>query len=134
MGQTIVLPPVTEIGYKGIEVMGQLILPRGREGIVSSKLGNVKGHILYCSFEHGEPRLIMGEERIGAEFLELLPAPTTLVVMGKLTLEDDVTVGALREAVTEIILLGKLSVPPQLAAIAQVLAAQKVGEIVVQEE
>jgi len=134
MGQAIVMPPVSEVAFKRIDIMGQLILPEGSEGEISRKLGSVKGQIVYCSFEHGMPRVFFGDEEVGREFIELLDAPVAWVILGHLTLEPDVTADLLKAKVPQIVLCGKLPVPPALKTICQVLATDKTGEIHVIED
>jgi hypothetical protein len=71
----------------------------------------------------------MGEETIGREFLELLPAPRALVVMGQLTFGEDVTVDLLKAKIPEIVLMGTIRTPPALLPLVQVLTIEKMGEI-----
>ena len=63
MGQLVVLPPLEAIGFKQVRVMGQMILPRGSEAILSAKLGSLHGNIIYYPADKGAPRLFMGKEQ-----------------------------------------------------------------------
>ena len=128
-GCLLVLPPVEEIGFKQIVVNGVLALPRGSEGILSAKLGDVTGAVTFYPADQGTPRFITDNESIGREFLELLPEPTPFVVMGNLTVENDVTADLMRSKVSEIILYGNLRVPRPLYPLVQFLTKEKSGNI-----
>lgn len=127
MGQLFITTPCETVGYKEIRVIGQLIATRGSEAALMPKLTEVNGQALYLP---PNARLIMGDETFGREFLELLPQPAPLVVMGELRLEADVTVELVREKVPEIVLMGTLRAPRALVPLLQVLTTEKFGEIV----
>lgn len=129
-GQLFITTPVTSVGYQSIHVHGQLMAIRGSETALGAKLGNVTGNVLYLP---ANARNIFGSEEIGKDFLELLREPTALVVMGKLTFEDDVTVDLLRSKVLEIVLMGKIETPRSLYPLVQILAVEKMGNISVKE-
>jgi hypothetical protein len=133
-GCLLVLPPVNEIGFKGICVNGILAMPRGSEGMLSSKLGNVTGVVAFYPADKGTPRVIEGDESIGREFLELLPEATPLIVAGHLTLENDITAELLRSKVCEITLSGDLTTPRALLPLVQFLAAERSGSIQVADQ
>ena len=80
-----------------------------------------------------EARLIKlgftGKERVRAEFLELLPEAVAWVILGDLTIEDDVTADMIRAKVPEIVLTGTLTAPRGLIPTLQVLAVERTGEI-----
>jgi hypothetical protein len=126
IGQAFLKTPVTSVGYKAIRVHGQLIAIRGSEGALGAKISEMQGQTLYLP---ADSRTFMGDETIRAEFLELLPAPQCLVVMGKLTFEDDVTVELLKAKVPEIVLMGEIVAPSALIPLLQVLTVEKMGEI-----
>ena len=132
-GSLVVMPPLESIGFAEISVIGQLVLPRGTEGIMSTKLGSLKGQIVYCSLDNGPPRLFMGNESVGAEFLELLSDPVPWVITGELTIDDDVTPEMFRAKVPEIVLTGNLIAPKALVPTLQVLAAERTGVISAKE-
>ena len=128
IGQLFITSPVTSVGYKEISVHGQMFAIRGSESALGSKLGSVQGQTFYLP---AGARTLMGDESLGQEFLDLLPAPTAFVVMGTLTIEDDVTLELLKSKVTEFVLMGQIRVPKTLHALVQVLTVEKMGEIVV---
>lgn len=128
-GQFIVIPPVESIGFKDISVIGQLILPRGSEGILSSKLSDIIGQIFYISWDKGTPRFFLGNESIGTGFLELLAESVPWIIVGSVTIEDDVTVELLRSKVPEIVLIGSINAPKALVPLLQVLTTEKAGTI-----
>lgn len=125
-GQLFVTSVVQSVGYKGLYVVGQMFAPRGSESALLAKTIHIQGQIFYLP---ANPRIYMGEESIGAEFLELLPEPTPLVILGDLTIEKEVSVELLKSKVSEIVLMGQLHVSKALHALAQVLTKEKMGEI-----
>jgi hypothetical protein len=132
-GQFIVMPPVESVGFKDITVIGQLILPRGSEGIISSKLGEVIGQVFYVSWDKGTPRFFLGSDSIGKAFLELVES-VPWIIAGSVNIEDDVTVEMLRSKVPEIVLIGSLTAPRALLPILQVLTTEKAGSIDAKED
>ena len=125
-GQLFITTPVTNVGFKEIRVHGQVMAIRGSETPLGAKIGQITGQILYLP---AKTRTVMGEETIGKAFLELLPEPTALVVMGKLTFEDDVTAELLQSKILEIVLMGEIHTPAALLPLTQVLTIEKMGEI-----
>ena len=132
-GQLFVAPPLEEIGFKAIDLTGMMFVPRGSEGKLSSKLGNVTGQIIYYPTDKGTPRLFQGEETIGREFLELLPEPAVWIIVGQVTVDDDVSSDLIRSKVPEIVLRGKLCAPSALVPLLQALAVDKLGSVVAKE-
>ena len=132
-GQLLVTPPLASIGYKEISVMGQLILPRGSEAVIAGKLGTVMGQLCYYNADKGEPRQFSFNETVGRELLEMLE-PTTWIVMGNLTIEDDVTPELMRAKVPEIVLIGNIDAPRSLKTVLQLLTSLKMGEISIRDE
>ncbi len=126
VGQVFITSVVQSVGYKGIHLTGQLFATRGSEDALGSKLIHVNGQTFYLP---ADPRLFMGDESIGKEFLELLPEPAPLVIMGNLTIEADVTRDLMQSKINEIVLMGQLRVPKPLLPLAQVLTKEKMGEI-----
>jgi len=126
VGQTFISTPVRQVGYKDIRIVGQLFATRGSEGALSAKISNMTGQNFFLP---PDPRIFMGQETIGAEFLELLPKPTAIVIMGELTVEADVPRDLLMSKVEEIVLMGKINAPANLVPALQVLTKVKMGEI-----
>ncbi|HZO89718.1 MAG TPA: hypothetical protein VFB38_15420 [Chthonomonadaceae bacterium] len=125
VGQLFITTPVTQVGFKQVRVIGQMFAIRGSEGPLGAKL-QIQGQSIYLP---ADPRLFMGEERLGRQFLELLPKPTPIVIMGKLTFAEDVTVELLQQKVPEIVLMGQICAPEALIPILQVLTVEKMGAI-----
>ena len=128
-GQLFVTPPLESIGFKELRVTGQMFLPRGSERALTGKLRRLTGQILYYRSDAGMPRVFSDGEEIGREFLELLPEPAPFIIMGSVTMDDDISVELLRSKVVEITLAGKLHAPRHLLSILQILAVDKVGTI-----
>ena len=126
VGQIFITSVVQSVGYEGIHAVGQIFATRGSESALLAKLIHSNGQVFYLP---SNPRTVMGDESIGAEFLELLPEPTPFVIMGSLTIEKEVSVELLKSKISEIVLMGQLRVPKTLLALAQVLTKDKMGEI-----
>lgn len=132
-GQLFVTPPLESIGFREVRVTGQMFLPRGSERVLTGKLRRLTGQILYYRSDAGAPRIFSDGEEIGREFLELLPEPAPFIIMGNVSLDDDISVDLLRSKVVEITLAGKLQAPRHLLSMLQILAVDKVGTILAKE-
>lgn len=128
VGQTLIMNQVQSVGYQSLHVMGQLLAPRGSEAALAPKIAKLTGQVVYVTGLENA-RFILGKERIGKAFLEYLPRPTPLVVVGKLIFEEDTPADLLREKVPEIALIGKIQAPAALVPLLQVLTVEKQGEI-----
>ncbi len=128
VGQTLIMSPVQSVGYHSLHVMGQLLAPRGSEAALAPKIAKLSGQVVYIAGLENA-RFILGKESIGKAFLELLPRPTPLVVVGKLIFEEDTPADLLREKVPEIALTGKIQAPAALVPLLQVLTVEKQGRI-----
>jgi len=126
VGQTFITTPVRSVGYKELRFCGQLFATRGSEAALTPKIGQMTGQNFFLP---PDPRIIMGEETIGAEFLELLPKPTALVIMGEVTFDADVSKELLLAKIEEIVLMGEIQAPAHLIAALQVITKEKMGEI-----
>ena len=80
-------------------------------------------------YEGANPRVFNGDTSLGPDFLRLLDAPTALMVLGNLTVEDAVTEAALLEKITGITVLGDVIAPAGLIGAVQVLATDVFGNI-----
>lgn len=126
VGQVFITTPVQSVGYKEIQVFGQLFAPRGSEAALGAKIGQLNGQNFYLPTN---PRIFMGESEISAEFLQFLPERSAFVVMGALRFTDDVTVALVQEKISEIVLMGEIQAPKALVALLEVLTPEKMGEI-----
>lgn len=126
VGQTMITDTIQSVGYKEVRIVGQLLAPRDSQAVLSAKLTQLTGQVLYIP---SKSRLFMGNESINQEFLELLSEPTPIVVMGNLTLERDVTKDMLKTKIPEIVLMGNVSAPKELATLVNVITVEKMGKI-----
>lgn len=125
-GQLIITSAVTQVGFKNISVAGQIIAPRGSEGALTPKLGQVMGQTLYYP---AGARLMMGDGEVTNEFLDLLREPRPLAFFGSFRFTEDVERDLLKERVPEIFLGGSLSVPSRLKSLVEFLTIGKFGSI-----
>ena len=125
-GQLFITTPVTQVGYKEIHVNGQMVAPRGSETALGPKIKRLSGQVIY--YPPGA-RYFLGDETFTAEFLELLPEPTPLMIVGTAKFTEDVTVELLKSKITEIGLIGTIMAPKALIPLLQVLTVEKTGTI-----
>jgi len=125
-GQAFITGELKAVGYKEIRLVGQMFAPRSCETAISAKMTQLTGQNFYLP---SNARLFHGDESIGKDFLELLDGAVSLVVMGQLTIEPDVTRELLKEKVTDIVLMGNLQGPADLVPLLQVLTSEKMGTI-----
>ncbi|MDR3690409.1 MAG: hypothetical protein P4L46_13595 [Fimbriimonas sp.] len=130
VGQAFISGEVTSVGYKEIRVFGQMFAPRSSQEVISCKLTHMTGQNFFLP---NNPRIFMGTESIGSEFLSLLDEPCPIVVMGTMTFERDVTKELLREKVSEIVLMGTIEAPSHLVPTLQILTKEKLGTITATE-
>ncbi|HEX3813761.1 MAG TPA: hypothetical protein VHX59_13070 [Mycobacteriales bacterium] len=125
-GQFTVTGPVTELGYRELVVLGQAILPRSGEDVLGPAL-QVSGQTIW--YGGSNPRLFMGNEEFGRQFLELIEEPATFILFGNATFDADVTPELLREKVAEIVLFGTIEGPKSIVPVLQYLTTEKFGTI-----
>jgi hypothetical protein len=125
-GQVIVTGPVTTVGYGQVIVAGQLIAPEASRDLLEPRM-QVTGQSVW--YRAGEPRIIFEDIRVGPDFFRLLDHPVSLVLLGDMTVAPGVSEDAVREKITDIVLLGDITAPPELVPVFQVLATEAFGEI-----
>jgi hypothetical protein len=125
-GQAFITGEVTTVGYAELRILGQIFAPRSGQAAITAKLTQMSGQCLYLP---PNPRIMLGDRRASYEFLDLLPEPTSLVVMGELTFESDVTKEILRAKIIEIVLMGSIRAPKELLPLLDVLTVERMGEI-----
>jgi hypothetical protein len=129
-GQLIVTGPVAEVGYRRIVVAGQVLAPRDGQRVLGTAIV-VKGQLAWYT---GQPRFFVGKERLARSFFELVDQPLTLALVGSFEIDPDVPPELLRNKVSEINLVGKLTAPRELVGVLQFLTTEKVGKIMVAED
>jgi hypothetical protein len=129
-GQLFITTPVRETNCKELRVSGQIFIPRGSEAAISSKLSRLEGQVIYYP---AGARFFYGTENFTAEFLELLPEPIPIMILGNGDFADDITVDLLRAKVTEIGLAGNIVAPRHLVPLLNVLTVEKMGNITARE-
>ena len=130
VGQVVVTPEVTRIGYRGLILVGQILLPKSAQAAIAGKVISQTGHVLY--YEGAAPRVFMQDMRFSKAFLDLVEEPLALVVLGDCTFAADVTPELLRQKVRSMALIGDATVEdPALQPVVQYLANPVIGEITV---
>ena len=126
VGQTFITSACQSVGYKEIRVHGQLFATCGSEAAIGAKLTHLSGQNFYLP---ENPRFVMGDLDITAEYLQLLPGSTPFVVMGSLSFDEDVSVELVKSKISEIVLMGEIQAPKRLLALLEVLTSEKMGTI-----
>ena len=107
-GQVVVTGEVTSVGYGLTLIAGQLAAPAESRDVLEPAI-QTQGQVTW--YEGANPRIFNGSGSIGGDFLRLLTAPTALVVLGDLTLEETVTEAALQEKVAGLAVFGDVIAP-----------------------
>lgn len=131
-GQIMITSSITAVHYKQLHITGQIILPREGAAALHKAVTSLTGQVVL--YPEGEVRFLMGKERFGRAFLEMIDQPVCLVVLGKLVFDDDVEPDLLKAKVREVVLLGKIDAPKALSPCLQYLARQNYGKIDAREE
>jgi hypothetical protein len=130
-GQLIVTGTVAKVGYRRVVVAGQLLAPADSQPVLGP-VAIVKGQLIWYTGQ--APRFFLGKERFERSFFELIDRPLHLGLVGVFEIDPEVPPELLREKVAEITLVGRLTAPRRLVGVLQLLATEKVGEIVVAED
>ena len=125
-GQVVVTGEVTTVGYRTTMIAGQLAAPTASRDVLEPAI-QVQGQAIW--YEGVNPRVYFGDARIGPDFLRLLDPPAALMVLGDLTVAEDVTEAALREKLTGIAVFGDVFAPAGLIGAVQILATDVFGDI-----
>jgi hypothetical protein len=129
-GEVTITSPVPRVGYQRVFYSGQALLPRVSEAVLAPLLTG-SGQLAWYT---GQPRFLVGDESLSRAFFDLLDAPVALAVVGSVRIEDDVPFDLLRAKVTEITVIGELTVPRNLLPVVQVLTTERYGEVVVAKD
>jgi len=125
-GQVIVTGPVTTVGYSQVIIAGQLIAPEASRELLEPRL-QITGQAAWYSGD--TPRIILEDIQVGPDFFRLLDHPVSLVLLGDMTVAPGVSEDMVREKITNIILLGDITAPPELVPVFQVLTTEAFGDI-----
>jgi len=130
-GQIIITSEIEAVGFKDVIVAGQIVAPKKAEKALVGAVSQLTGQIVYYSGE--TPRLFVGEDTFSKSFLELIDGKMSMVLIGNFEFSSDVDAATLKQKVEEIVLIGNLRVPKELAPLVQLLAVVKMGNIIVKE-
>lgn len=125
-GEVVVTGEVTSVGYRTALIAGQLAAPAASRDVLEAAF-EIQGESTW--YEGTSPRVFNGATRLGADFFRLLNPPATVIVLGELTLEDNVTEAALQEKLTGLAVFGDVIAPAGLIGAVQVLATDVFGVV-----
>lgn len=131
-GQIIITSPIEKVGYNEVIVAGQLIAPKKIEAALASAISRMSGQIAYYNAE--TPRLFMGNDKFSKEFFELVEDKMAMMIIGNCEIESDVEISLLKQKISEVILIGELSVPKALLPLLQMLTITNLGKISVRDD
>jgi hypothetical protein len=121
-----VTSPVERLGYQHVVVTGTLVAPPGSEAALSGRVTTLGGQVVYSD---AKPRVMSGRDSLSRAFFEYLDEPTLLIITGRCTFEDDVTLEILKAKLGGIILTGRITAPRAIVPLIQVLTLAKTGRI-----
>ncbi len=124
-GRVVVTGPVREVGFQRVIARGQILVPREDEAQLAPVL-SAQGQLAWYG---GRPRVFTGDHRFGRAFFELFDEPIGVALLGDVVVDDDVPPELVRDAVTEIALIGTLSASPEVVPVLQYLTTVKHGTI-----
>lgn len=129
IGQAIVTGSVPAIGYRGVVLVGQIVLPREAQGLLGCKIISQTGQVVY--YDAGAtPRVFLEDTHFSKAFFDLIPQPITLVLVGDCSFAADVTPEVLRAKVHSVVLVGDARVEDAaLRPMLQYLATTLAGTI-----
>ncbi|HEX4092986.1 MAG TPA: hypothetical protein VHZ33_30070 [Trebonia sp.] len=125
-GQVVVSGEVTSVGFGTVVVAGQFAAPASSRDVLEPAIES-QGQAAW--YESASPRIFNTDARLGPDFLRLLEAPTALVVLGDLIVEEGATEAGLREKISALTVFGDVIAPPGLVGIMQILATDVLGDI-----
>jgi len=129
VGRIVVTSEVTKVGYRGLILVGEPILPRSAQRALAGKIINQTGHVVYYDGEN--PRVFGDGTRFTKAFFELVQEPLVLVA-GDCTFAADVTPELLRQKVRSLALSGEATVErADLEPVVQYLATSTAGRVTV---
>ena len=129
IGQVVVTAPVPAVGYRGLILVGQILLPRSAQEHVAARILHEIGQVTYYD-DDAKPWVFHGNTRLTAGFLDLLEEPRTLILMDQSTFAADVTPQLLRGKASGLVLLGDATVEEEtLLPMVQYLAKTSLGSI-----
>jgi hypothetical protein len=109
IGQVVVTAPVTAIGYRGLVLVGQLVLPRSAQMLLAPKVLVEVGQVVY--YDEGAPvRIILEDAEFHGAFFDLLAEPVTLVLLADCRFAADVAPEQIRAKVHSLAVVGNVRV------------------------
>ncbi|MCQ6561178.1 hypothetical protein [Paenibacillus mendelii] len=131
-GQAIITSSIEKIGFSEVIVAGQLIAPKSQEGMIASAITRLAGQIAY--YNSAAPRLFMGDHTFSKDFFDLIDGKMAMVIVGSYEIAADVDVETIKQKISEIVLVGELTVPKALVPVCQFLATTQLGSIQARDE
>ena len=130
-GEVVITGEITSVGYALTLIAGQLAAPAASRDVLEPAI-QTQGQVTW--YEGANPRVFNGSASIGPDFLRLLAGPTSLVVLGDLTIEETVTEAAMQEKVAGLAVFGDVIAPAGLVGVVQFLATDVFGDIITTEQ
>ncbi len=132
VGNVTVTSPVTQVGYRGLILVGVVMLPKSAMTAMAGKVITQVGQVVY--YEGENPRVFMDDVRLTKAFFDLIEEPIALLLIGDPTFGADVTPELLRAKVRSMAVIGDVTLEnADLLALIQFLAKPLVGSVTVRD-
>jgi hypothetical protein len=126
IGSLIATSPVEQLGYQHLAVIGTVLAPAESEDALEGRVTSLGGGVIYYT---APPRVFDGKDTFGPAFFEYLDEPITMVLTGRFTIDDDVSVDLVKQKVAAVVLTGKLTAPRDVVSLIQARTLTKTGVI-----
>lgn len=124
----VITSPIAHVGYQQVLAIGHVVVPKDTDPTALARITPVGGQVATYTTA-APPRVFDGKDHFSAGFFELLDEPTTLVLDGSFSFDEDVPPELLRQKVASIIFDGRLRAPRRLIPVLQLLSVVRDGVI-----
>jgi len=121
-GALTVRDDVSEIGYERIVVAGSLVAPRAKQDLLEPRV-SANSTVWYTA----PPKVFSGTTTLSRAFFQLLEEPVTLILHGTTTIDSDVTLEDVKQAVAAVYSHGTLKAPKDVLSLFQVREGRLTG-------
>lgn len=128
-GTLTVRDEITELGYARVVVAGALVAPMAVQGLLEPRL-SARSAVWYTA----PPKLFVGTTTLSRTFFQLLDEPVTLVLLGSVDIDQDVTLDDVKPVVAAVYSTGTLRAPRDVLSLFQVREGRLSGSTTTWED
>lgn len=121
-GTLTVREEIAELGYARLVVVGVVIAPRAAQALLEPRV-TARSAIWYTA----PPKVFVGNTTLSRIFFQLLEEPVTLVLVGNVTIDEDVTLDDVKPVAAAVYSTGNLRAPKDVLSLFQVREGQLTG-------